>query len=250
MLVLSHLHQLFNAEQCQAYIRTLRWKDRPLQCPRCQSHPLAAGARTTIDPAANAPGAILVSAPSTTLPIPCCIGARDHCHTGFSPPFCCVSPARPGASPESWASSAGLAIGGAGGCAMRPCPMRCSASWTGQSRRMTSITRLARRGKPGEVAASPWVVDRVVAARSASRAEAIMTKTGRPSSRGSVAKEQSCYTRPAISRCTRCRRPLTSRCKRAVASTPTRPAVIGRSRAMCTHSSGLSQGEPFGWDNG
>ena len=37
MLVLSHLHQLFNAEQCQAYIRTLRWKDRPLQCPRCQS---------------------------------------------------------------------------------------------------------------------------------------------------------------------------------------------------------------------
>ena len=38
MPVLSHLHQLFNAEQCQAYIHTLRWKDRPLQCPRCQSH--------------------------------------------------------------------------------------------------------------------------------------------------------------------------------------------------------------------
>ena len=38
MAVLSHLHQLFNAEQCQASIHTLRWKDRPLQCPRCQSH--------------------------------------------------------------------------------------------------------------------------------------------------------------------------------------------------------------------
>ena len=38
MPVLSHLHQLFNAEPCQAYIHTLRWKDRPLQCPRCQSH--------------------------------------------------------------------------------------------------------------------------------------------------------------------------------------------------------------------
>jgi predicted ATPase len=38
MAVLSHLHQLFNAAQCQAYIHTLRWKDRPLQCPRCQSH--------------------------------------------------------------------------------------------------------------------------------------------------------------------------------------------------------------------
>jgi transposase-like protein len=37
MPVLSHLHHLFNAELCQAYIRTLRWKDRPLQCPRCQS---------------------------------------------------------------------------------------------------------------------------------------------------------------------------------------------------------------------
>jgi hypothetical protein len=32
MAVLSHLHQLFNAEQCQAFIHTLRWKDRPLQC--------------------------------------------------------------------------------------------------------------------------------------------------------------------------------------------------------------------------
>jgi len=30
MPVLSHLHQLFSGEQCQAYIHTLRWKDRPL----------------------------------------------------------------------------------------------------------------------------------------------------------------------------------------------------------------------------
>jgi hypothetical protein len=34
MPVLSYLHQLFNADQCYAYIHTLRWKDRPLQCPR------------------------------------------------------------------------------------------------------------------------------------------------------------------------------------------------------------------------
>jgi Zn finger protein HypA/HybF involved in hydrogenase expression len=40
MSVLSHLHQLFHAEQCQAYIHILRWKDRLLQCPRCQSHNL------------------------------------------------------------------------------------------------------------------------------------------------------------------------------------------------------------------
>ena len=37
MSIVSHLHHLFNAETCQSYIHTLRWKDRPLQCPRCQS---------------------------------------------------------------------------------------------------------------------------------------------------------------------------------------------------------------------
>src|SRR5262249_39234766 len=37
MPVLSYIHHLFNAEHCHAYIHTLRWKDRPLQCPRCQS---------------------------------------------------------------------------------------------------------------------------------------------------------------------------------------------------------------------
>jgi hypothetical protein len=37
MPVLLYIHQLFNAEHCQAYIHTLRWKERPLQCPRCQS---------------------------------------------------------------------------------------------------------------------------------------------------------------------------------------------------------------------
>src|SRR6266851_5148837 len=37
MPVLSYIYQLFNVDQCQAYIHTLRWKDRPLECPRCQS---------------------------------------------------------------------------------------------------------------------------------------------------------------------------------------------------------------------
>jgi transposase-like protein len=38
MPVLSHLPQLFHADTCDAYIHTLRWQDRPRQCPRCQSH--------------------------------------------------------------------------------------------------------------------------------------------------------------------------------------------------------------------
>ena len=41
MPVLSYLPQLFNADQCHAYIHTLRWKDRPLQCARCQSQDVA-----------------------------------------------------------------------------------------------------------------------------------------------------------------------------------------------------------------
>jgi transposase-like protein len=38
MAIVSHLHHLFSAETCQSSIHTLRWKERPLQCPRCQSH--------------------------------------------------------------------------------------------------------------------------------------------------------------------------------------------------------------------
>jgi transposase len=41
MPILSHLHQLFDVHTCCAYIHRLRWKDRPLQCPRCQSHNVA-----------------------------------------------------------------------------------------------------------------------------------------------------------------------------------------------------------------
>jgi transposase-like protein len=38
MPILSYLHQLFNADTCHASLHTLRWQDRPLQCPRCHSH--------------------------------------------------------------------------------------------------------------------------------------------------------------------------------------------------------------------
>ena len=37
MSTLSHVHQLFSTDTCHAYLRTLRWKDRPLQCPHCHS---------------------------------------------------------------------------------------------------------------------------------------------------------------------------------------------------------------------
>ena len=37
MSMVSHLHHLFDSETGQSSIHTLRWKDRPLPCPRCQS---------------------------------------------------------------------------------------------------------------------------------------------------------------------------------------------------------------------
>ncbi len=37
MSTLSHVHQLFSTDTCHVYLRTLRWKDRPLQCPHCHS---------------------------------------------------------------------------------------------------------------------------------------------------------------------------------------------------------------------
>ena len=57
MPVLSHLHHLFHAEQCQTFIHMLRWQDRPLQCPRCQSYHIGRWGTYRIDLDANAIGA-------------------------------------------------------------------------------------------------------------------------------------------------------------------------------------------------
>jgi hypothetical protein len=38
MPVLSYVHPFCHVDQCQPYIHTLSWKDRPLQCSQCQSH--------------------------------------------------------------------------------------------------------------------------------------------------------------------------------------------------------------------
>jgi hypothetical protein len=57
-----------------------------------------------------------------------------------------------------------------------------------------------------------------VAARNASPGEAITTKTDRPSSLGSAAREVSSSKRRETLPSRRCRRPLASLCKRAVAS--------------------------------
>ena len=226
MPVLSHMHHLFNTEQCQTYIHTLRWQDRPLQCPRCQSHTIGrwAGINTASD--ANASGAIAASVPSTTLPIPCCTRASGRWRAGYLRPFCGASPARPGVLYGRRGAIAGRALAGAGGCAIQPCPMRCSARWRAWLKRVNSSTRLARRAKPSGVVKSPWGTAHLGAARSVSPVGGMTTKTGPPSSPGSVARERSSSRRPAIARSRRGQRRLTSRCTWAVGSTRTPLAAI------------------------
>ena len=187
MPMLSHLHQLFNAEQCQAYIRA-GGKTGLCNVLTARVTTLDAGARTNIDPDANATGAIAASAPSTISLILCCTRASGRWRTGSSLPFCPVLPVRLGALPRKWGRISGRAIAGVGGYAMRPCPMRCTANWQARSKRMTSTTPQARRDKPSRAGRSRWGADRVVVVRSASRAGAMMTQTGRRSSCGSAAR--------------------------------------------------------------
>jgi len=37
MSTLSHVHQLYHAEACHAYLHAFRWPDHPVQCPHCHS---------------------------------------------------------------------------------------------------------------------------------------------------------------------------------------------------------------------
>jgi hypothetical protein len=187
MPTLSYVHQLFSLEQCQAYIHTLRWKDRPLQCPRCQSQDIDPWGNYTTAPNANVTGATVAGAPSMTSPIPCCIRVSDRCHTGFWQRFCCVSRVRLAASPGNWGSVSTQAIAGAGGCATPRYSMRCIGNSTAQLKPMTSITPLATRAKPKAVGRSRWAA-REAFARSASPAEAISTKIGRRLLPGSVVR--------------------------------------------------------------
>jgi len=112
---------------------------------------LDSGAPTNTALGAHTTDAMGASGLATTSLIPCCIGDSDHCHTGFSPPFCCVSPVRPGASPESWASIAGRTLAGADGDGMRPCPMQWSVNGKGPSKPMPPITPRGTKGKPSRV---------------------------------------------------------------------------------------------------
>src|SRR5499426_952231 len=135
MFSFSHLHQLFNAEMCQSYIHALRWKDRSLQCPRCQSPNVGPWGTYHYQPAlqryrckAHACKRTFNDLTGTLLDG----SKRSVMHWILATFLLCLSV---------------RATAGVGGCAMPPCPTRWRGRWRAPWKRMTSITPPATRGK-------------------------------------------------------------------------------------------------------
>ena len=76
MQVLSHIHQPSTLNSVKHIAVCSGGKIVRSNVRAARTTTLDSGARTTIDPGAHVTGATAVSAPSTTLPIPGCIGAR------------------------------------------------------------------------------------------------------------------------------------------------------------------------------
>ena len=178
MPVLSHLHQLFNAEQCQAYSHTLRWKDRPLQCPRCQSHHIGRWGTYQYRPGCKRywchSGKRTFNDLTDTLLHP---SQRPLAYWILATFLLCLT-----CSSRRIAREVGVHVRTSYRWCWwlrnRPCPMSCRVRWRARSKPMNSITPLARRGKRNTVGRRRWDAEHVVAARSASPVGAIMTKIG------------------------------------------------------------------------
>src|SRR5215510_16238375 len=109
MSTLSYLHQLFNIDQYHPYIHTLRWQDRSLQCPRCQSQDVDPWGTYHYPPGCKRYWYTAASVPSLISPRPCSIVASGRCRAGFWRRFSSVSRVRRGVLPESWVSMVGPA---------------------------------------------------------------------------------------------------------------------------------------------
>jgi transposase-like protein len=227
MPVLSYLYELFNVDQCHAYIHTLRWKDRPLQCPRCQSQDIDPWGMYHYRPGCkrywcNGCQRTFNDLTTTLLHQ----SKRSLAYWILATFLLCLS-----CSSRRIARELGVHIS----TTYRWCWWLRNTAVSYETDRQVEGTveadnlyhTAARRDKPGEGAASPWVVDRVVAARSANQAETMMTKTGPPLSPGSVGKGLSSSRQRAIAPSRRCRRRPTWRYTRGVGCTPTRRAALG-----------------------
>ena len=138
MSVLAYVHPLFNVDQCQAYMHTLRWQDRPLQCPRCQSQDVDPWGQYHYRPGCKRSWCHGCKRTFNDLTATPCTEARGRCRPRYSPPSCCACRARRDGLLGSEGSIPGRAIAGVGGCGIRPCPTKPIASWKAPWKRMTS----------------------------------------------------------------------------------------------------------------
>jgi len=237
MSILSHLHQLFHAQTCQAYIHTLRWKDRPLQCPRCQSQ--------DIRPWGNyhyRSGCKRYRCRDCTRTFNDLTGTVLHqskqslSHWILATFLLCLS-----CSSRRIAWELGVPIR----TSYRWCCWLRNAALSYEMERQLDGTVEAddlyhtagHKGQATGAARRCWTAERVGAARNANPAGATTTKTGQRSSLGSVARGLSWCTRHGTLSLRLCKRQLTSPYKQVVVSIQTLPAATGRSRAMPTPSS-------------
>lgn len=181
----------------------------------------------------------MASGPATPAPRPGCSGASTHERRGCSRPCCAVLPGHRGVSPASWASLAGPAPAGAGGCARLPGPLRCSANWKARLKPMRCPRPQAPRAKRHGVGRKPWGAARVVVASHVSPAGAMMTTPDPRGGRGAVGRGRSSSRRPALAPCRRGRQRPTWLCKQAGDCLRPRPAVPERAgrRACVRHAS-------------
>src|SRR5215510_5677433 len=188
MPILVHVHQLFSAEQCHAYIYILRWKGRLLHCPRCHSHNVGPWGTYHYRPDLKRYRCKACRRTFNDLTQTLLAQSKQSLSHWILATFCCACRVRPGALPESWGSTSGRATAGVGGSEMWRCPMRRIANAPALLRPTNSIIPLGTRAKPSRVAKSTWDVGRAVAGRSVSPAGVLSIKTGPRSSRGSAAK--------------------------------------------------------------
>jgi transposase-like protein len=228
MSVLLYVHQLFNADQCHAYIHTLQWKDRPLQCPRCQSQDIDPWGQYHYRPGCKRYWCNGCKRTFNDLTNPVLHQSqRSLPHWILATFLLCLT-----CSSRRIAREVGVHIR----TSYRWCWwLRNAALSYEMQRQVEGIVEAdelyhtaVRRDKRNRAGRNRWAAARGGAARSVSPVGVITTKTGQPSSPGSVAREQSSSRRPAISPSPRCKRRLTSRCTRVVGSTRTWPAAIGR----------------------
>ena len=239
MSIVSHLHHLFNAETCQSYIHALRWKDRPLQCPRCQSHHVGPWGTYHYQPGLQRYRCKEKNCKRTFNDLTGTLldgSKRSLMHWILATFLLCLSCASRRIARELgvhvrtgyrwcwWLRNAALSyeIGRQLEGTVEADDLYHTAGQKGQAHQggKKSLGRRARgRRKKREPGRGHYDKDRPAII-------AWVSRQGASSSR-----------RPAISPCRPYRRPWTSPSKPAVGCTPTRPAAIGRSRATSTSMS-------------